>query len=217
MDNSDGRFDDPEESDDDDVEGPLRPYAPGADPDGDLPVVDCRPSASCASSQSTNPFEQLFAADDEEEQKAALSINLTASMPPDESSKKNKGKKKKKSKNRDAAAMPPGSSVDLGSVDLAALVDLDEDEGPLEEYRPGADPDGDLPELSKDDLLALGGSGGSLPGSGHGVANGEWIEQQGSQSRSPRGAASSEAPAASMARRRNPFAGALRRQRLRRQ
>ena len=65
LDNVDGRFDDADESDGDD-EGPLLPYAPGKDPDGDLPLPDIAPPAS--SSSSKNPFAELFADDDLEEE-----------------------------------------------------------------------------------------------------------------------------------------------------
>ena len=80
LDNSDGRFDDPEESDEDEGrndagagrgsdlsdEGPLLPYAPGADPDGDLPDLALPPAESSASAR--NPFAELFADDDKEEE-----------------------------------------------------------------------------------------------------------------------------------------------------
>ena len=77
--------------------------------------------------------------------------------------KKNKKKKKRlppcaSSESSSSNVAPHATCVGLG-INFEALVELDADEGPLEEYRPGADPDGDLPELSRDDLLALGGGG----------------------------------------------------------
>jgi hypothetical protein len=182
LDNSDGRFDDPEDSDED--EGPLLPYAPGVDPDGDLPDVPLPPAESSASS-ANNPFAELFADDDREEEEeedgaeeAACSSQSAASDMGAGKSKRSKKKgagKSKKGKSKDDPGVVPPTSSTATSINFEALVELDEDEGPLEEYRPGADPDGDLPELSQDDLLALGGS------SKHGAS----VDEEGKRSVGP--------------------------------
>ena len=143
FDNADGRFDD---ASDDEEEGPLLPYAPGADPDGDLPEVE--------------PFEELFGSDNDDDDEEGPLLPYFPGADPD----------------GDLPAPEPfdelfgdGLSDDdehvtelvVESTDMSeglealSLVDgggsggaesSEEDEGRLLPYAPGADPDGDLPE-----------------------------------------------------------------------